>query len=90
MGKESKYQRKIKNKLEDDGWFVMRLLDVTTTVSKSGTPDLLAMKPSKDGLFEVQFIEVKAKGGKPSKLQEFTLKKLREDFGFNAFIDEEK
>lgn len=90
MGKESVYQRKVINHLQEEGWFVMRLLDVTTTVSKSGTPDLLALKPSRDGLFEAQFIEVKRKGGKVSKLQEFTLRKLREDFGFNAFVDEEK
>jgi Holliday junction resolvase len=90
MGKESVYQRKIINRLENDGWFVMRLLDVTTTVSKNGTPDLVAMKPSINGLFDVQFIEVKAKGGKASPLQKFTMKKLKEDFGFNVSIDEEK
>ena len=41
MAAESKYQRKVKKSLEDDGWFVMRMINVTSTKFKSGMPDLL-------------------------------------------------
>jgi Holliday junction resolvase len=88
MAAESKYQKKVKDRLEKDGWFVMRMINVTSTHFKSGMPDLLAIKPSKDGLHEVQFIEVKAKNGKTSKIQEYAHKCLSSN-GFNVIVDKE-
>lgn len=86
MAAEAKYQKKIKENLEKEGWFVIRMINVTSTGFNSGMPDLLAIKPGQDGLHEVQFIEVKAKNGVVSKLQEYAHKYLR-SLGFNVKVD---
>ena len=89
MAAESKYQRKVKKSLEDDGWFVMRMINVTSTKFKSGMPDLLAIKPSdKDGHHLVKFVEVKAKGGSTSAIQRYAHKCLSE-IGFEVVVDTE-
>lgn len=66
---EKQYQKKIIEKLEAEGWYVLKLIKT----NKNGIPDLLAVK--KD---EVQFIEVKRPGGKLSKLQEYRIKELNQ------------
>lgn len=88
MASESKYQRKLINKYESEGWFVMRLITVTTTIAKSGVPDLVMMRARDSGGFDVKFVEVKAKRGVTSKIQEYVINKLKE-IGFEAEIDRE-
>lgn len=88
MANENKYQRKLIKRYESEDWFVLRLTTATCTFSKTGIPDLVAMKKNGDGTFRVKFIEVKAEGGVASALQLYTIKKLKE-FGFEAVIDVE-
>lgn len=78
---ESRVQSKKIKELEKEGWFVMKL----TRTNKPGIPDLIALKPGDN----IQFIEVKAKGGKPSALQLFMHKTLRA-LGFYVEIFEGK
>jgi Holliday junction resolvase len=88
MAAESKYQAKLKRQYEDDGWLVIRMITATTTIIKSGVPDLLALKPNGDGTHQVKFIEVKAKNGKASPLQDYAIRKLNE-LGYPAEISRE-
>ena len=74
---ESKIQAKLIKKLEADGYYVLKLIKT----NKSGIPDILALK--KDQI--PYFIEVKAKNGSPSVLQEYRIKELN-DLGFKAEI----
>ena len=74
---ESKYQTKIIKEMESNGWFVLNLIKT----NKNGIPDLLCLKQGR----EPKFIEVKAKNGIVSKLQEYRLKELNE-LGFDAMI----
>ena len=64
---ESKVQNSIKKYLENLGWFVVKVI----TCSKNGFPDLLAFR---NGYALV--CEVKQKGQKPRKLQEYRLNEL--------------
>jgi len=83
---ESKYQKKIKDQLENEGWFVIRMINTTSTLFNTGMPDLLALRVDKEtGLSEVRFIEVKAHKGVVSKLQEYAHKTLTK-IGFNVTI----
>lgn len=75
---EANYQSKILKQYEADGWFVLKLVKT----NKNGIPDLLCLKKG----HEPTFIEVKAKKGVVSKLQEYRIKELTE-LGFTAFID---
>jgi len=75
---ESNYQSKILKQYESEGWFVLKLVKT----NKNGIPDLLCLKKG----YEPIFIEVKAKKGVVSKLQEYRIKELTE-LGFTAFID---
>lgn len=74
---ESKYQAKIIKQYESEGWYVLKLVKT----NKNGIPDLLCLKSG----HEPTFIEVKAKKGIVSKLQEYRIKELTER-GFTAFI----
>jgi len=74
---ESKYQSKILKQYESEGWFVLKLIKT----NKNGIPDLLCLKKGHEPIF----IEVKAKKGVVSKLQEYRIKELTE-CGFEAFI----
>jgi len=76
---ESKYQSKVIKKLEDESFYVLKLI----RTNKSGIPDIVALKPN-----EVRFIEVKGTKTPVSKLQEYRIKELTK-FGFNATIDRE-
>lgn len=75
---ESKYQKKIIDKFKKKGYYVIRLIKTST----NGIPDILALKDGEKPIF----IEVKAKKGVVSKLQEFRIKELRK-FGFTAYVD---
>jgi hypothetical protein len=66
--KEQQIQAKKIKELEAQGYYVIKL----TTTNKNGIPDLIAIPPNSD----VLFVEVKAPGGKMSKLQEFRKKEL--------------
>lgn len=78
MGKiETHNQTKRMKELEDQGYYVIRLLKT----NKNGIPDLLAI-PKDAGVI---FSEVKVKGKKPSPLQEFRMKELR-NFGFKTEV----
>ncbi len=73
---ESAIQTKIKNQLEKDGWYVVKII----TCSKNGWPDLQAMKDNK-----IRFIEVKQPGKKPTALQTYMHQKLR-SLGFTVIV----
>ncbi len=66
--KEQQIQTKKIKKLEDEGYYVIKLINT----NKNGIPDLIAIPPNSD----VLFVEVKKPDGKLSKLQEFRLKEL--------------
>lgn len=64
---EQQVQSKKIKELESQGYYVIKLIKT----NKNGIPDLIAVK--KD---EVLFVEVKAKNGVLSKLQEYRIKEL--------------
>jgi len=66
---EQQVQSKKIKELESEGYYVIKLIKT----NKNGIPDLVALK--KD---EVLFVEVKAKNGVLSKLQEYRIKELNE------------
>ena len=67
--KEQQIQSKIIKKLEQDGYFVLKLIKC----NKNGIPDLLAVKED-----STMFIEVKRPEGKLSELQKVRIKELRD------------
>ena len=62
--------------MESDGWYVIKLM----TTNKNGIPDLICLKNN-----EIKFIEVKAKKGKLSPLQEYRINELK-SYGFNVEV----
>jgi Holliday junction resolvase len=66
---ESKIQKKIIDKLIQEGYFVVNLIKTNC----SGIPDLLAIKDGK-----AMFVEVKQPKGKLSPIQEFRIKQIKE------------
>jgi hypothetical protein len=74
---EKDYQRKLKAEAERHGWLVIKLVRATV----NGYPDLLLLHPVRG----VAFVEVKAKGGRLSKLQEYRINSLTAQ-GFTALI----
>jgi len=65
---EQQIQSKIIKKLEQDGYYVLKLIKT----NKNGIPDLLAVKGDC-----CQFIEVKRPEGKLSELQKVRIKELK-------------
>jgi ABC-type uncharacterized transport system substrate-binding protein len=74
---ESKIQKYLIDSLEKDGYYVIKL----SVTNKNGIPDILAL-PNGCGAV---FYEVKQKGKKPSKLQEFRIKELKNQ-GIKVFV----
>jgi len=74
---EQQFQTKLIKYYEDKGYYVLKLIKT----NKNGIPDLLCLKPGEAPIF----VEVKAKGGKTSPLQEFRIRELNE-MGFVAFV----
>jgi Holliday junction resolvase len=74
---EQQIQKKIIDKYEKDGWYVLKLIKT----NKNGIPDLICLKLNEKPLF----IEVKSEKGKVSPLQEYRLNELKE-YGFNAVV----
>lgn len=72
---ESRYQAKIIKKLEEQGYYVLKLIKT----NKNGIADLLALKEGEPAWF----IEVKAAKGRPSPLQLYRLTEVR-DKGFKG------
>jgi hypothetical protein len=70
MGKEQQIQAKKIKELESKGYYVLKIIKS----NKNGIPDLLAIPKGSD----VEFYEIKAPGGRLSKLQEYRLKELTE------------
>jgi Holliday junction resolvase len=68
--REQQIQAKKIKELEAEGFYVIKLINT----NKNGIPDLLAIPKGAD----ITFIEVKKPGNKPSKLQEYRMKELRE------------
>ena len=73
---EQQIQTKIKKKLEDNGWLVIKLIKT----NKNGIPDLMCLQ---NGI--TMFIEVKKPNGRLSELQKIRIKQL-EDLGFECKI----
>ena len=73
---ESKIQTKIKKKLEEKGYLVIKLIKT----SCNGIADLMALKDGK-----VIFIEVKQPTGVLSELQKLRIKQLT-DLGFDCKV----
>jgi len=65
---EQQIQTKIKKKLQEQGYFVTKLIKTST----NGIPDLLAIKDGK-----ATFIEVKRQSGILSPLQELRISELK-------------
>lgn len=66
---ESKIQRKKIKQLEQEGYYVIKLI----TTNKPGIPDLIAIPKNSD----VLLIEVKSQNGNTSKLQDFRIEELK-------------
>ena len=73
---ESKIQKKIINQLEQDGYFVIKLIKTNC----NGIPDLVAIKQDR-----TIFIEVKQEKGKLSEIQKHRINQLRAK-GIEAYI----
>jgi hypothetical protein len=66
---EQQIQSKLMKDLEDQGYYVIKLIKT----NKNGIPDLIAIPKDSD----VEFYEVKRPTGKPSELQKYRIKELR-------------
>lgn len=78
MAQEKTFENKIKKWLEEHGCYHVKFFANSHT--KKGVPDILS---SVNGYFVG--IEVKAQNGKPSELQFYNVRKIRESGGF-AYI----
>ena len=76
MAQESKLQKQVIKLLEKDGWYVLKVV----SSNKSGHPDISAYKDTR-----CIFLELKSKGKKPTKLQEYRIAELRKH-GFKCFV----
>ena len=70
MVSEQKIQSKRIKELEEEGYYVLKLMKT----NKNGIPDLIAIPPDCGVLFS----EVKKPGKKPSRLQQYRMQELRE------------
>lgn len=78
MAQEKTFENKVKKYIEDSGGWQVKFF--ANRMTKKGIPDILACI---NGYFVA--IEVKAQYGKPSELQLYNCRKIREAGGF-AFI----
>ena len=77
MNNEGKIQKKIIDKLTEQGYYVINLIKT----NKNGIPDLIALKDGEVPLF----VEVKTKTGRLSELQKFRIEELKNK-GFKAIV----
>ena len=68
MELESSIQKRITTKLEQEGYFVLKIIKA----NKNGYPDLIAIKNN-----STTFVEVKRPNGKLSELQKVRIQELR-------------
>lgn len=73
---EKNIQSKIIKKLEADGWIALKIIKL----SKSGYPDILALKDGK-----AMFVEVKQPKGVLSEIQKYRIDQLKE-IGFDVKV----
>lgn len=66
---EQQIQTKIKHKLEQEGWYVIKLIKT----SKNGIMDIICHRNG-----ETMYIEVKKLNGKLSEIQKVRIKELRQ------------
>ena len=79
MAQEKNFENKVKLFLKDNGcWYVKFFANRMT---RTGVPDILACV---NGRFVA--IEVKAQNGKPSDLQVYNIKKIREAGGISIIL----
>lgn len=79
---EKNIQTKIKKKLQEDGWIVVKLIKTSLT----GIPDILALKNGK-----AMFVEVKQPKGVLSPIQTHVIETLRTNgFEVNIWTDYKK
>lgn len=78
MAQEKNFENKIKTWLKDHDCYFVKFF--ANRMTKTGVPDILA---SVNGYFVG--IEVKAQNGRPSELQLYNVRKIRESGGF-AYI----
>lgn len=79
MAQEKNFENKVKRFLKDNGcWYVKFFANRMT---RTGVPDILACV---NGHFVA--IEVKAQNGKPSELQVYNIKKIREAGGVGIIL----
>ena len=76
MELEQQIQKRITTKLEQEGYFVLKIIKA----NKNGYPDLIAIKNN-----ITTFVEVKRPTGKLSELQKVRIKELR-DLGINVKV----
>lgn len=74
-GSEKQFENKIKSWLDDHGCYYVKFF--ANAYTKKGVPDILA---SVNGYFVG--IEVKAQNGKPSELQYYNVRKIRDSGGY--------
>ena len=74
--KESQIQNKKIKQLEEEGYFVVKLV----LTNKMGIPDLLALKDGK-----ALFLEIKRPNTKLTKLQEYRIQELKKQ-GFDTEV----
>lgn len=74
---ESKIQSKLIKELESKGYYVIKL----SATNKNGIPDLIAIPKN----CTCEFYEVKQKGKKPSAIQMYRAKELK-NHGIKAFL----
>lgn len=74
--KESQIQKKKIKQLEEEGYFVIKLV----LTNKMGIPDLLALKNGK-----ALFLEIKRPDTKLTKLQEYRIQELKKQ-GFDTEV----
>jgi len=75
---EQKIQRQIENWLDDNGWFVYKIMSATI----AGIPDLIAHKDSK-----TMYVEVKTISGRLSRVQQYRIAQLR-SIGIEVYIND--
>jgi Holliday junction resolvase len=79
LAEEQKVQTKLIRQLEKAGYYVIKL----SVTNKPGIPDLIAIPRDSN----VEFIEVKRPGNKPSPLQVYRMKELKEH-GIKSSVQE--
>lgn len=79
-GPEKRYEIKVRKYLESKGCWVLKTF--SNGVQRAGVPDLLVCLPN--GMFAG--LEIKGPDGKPSELQLWNIRKIREAGGYARLL----